>query len=136
MDIITELDLHIGKIQTSSGDNYFSLEVTDRLSRVRFLEVKLDYRQFATLVGTSEFVCEVPTIIKGVDKLGKSLEHKIETIVVDSDERRNIEYVRLAVLDYEMDGWVADSYDLTRWNHHRLNPAAGTYSVGFTRYVD
>ena len=68
-------NITISRPSCGNGDEYISIQVQDNISRARFLELKVDYKDFAQLVtGLSNVHCRGE--LKDASKVGKKKESK------------------------------------------------------------
>lgn len=109
-----ELDVGVSLYCTGKG---CEIEVTDKLSRTRFLRISLTPEDFTAALGC---LAEVPgkADIRGADKLGLQMEHKKLEFPLSRQFRwgkcsRQAELVAAAkktVRKYLPKGWEADDY--------------------------
>lgn len=94
----------ISRPSCGNGDEYISIEVIDNKSRARFLELKVDYADFAQLVTGLSFVgCDgaVRNLERvGKKKVGKQIEFEVSNYYGSKDEARE------KVNNYLVDGYV------------------------------
>lgn len=121
------ISLRLGRVTSNKEDDFISLEITDELSGVQFVDAKLSLKQFADLL-TSQIVCtEADLRTEFVGYVAENKEEEVHTpgySVNDSD--------KAALLSsHEVDGWKARSDDLG--NGHRRTKKG--YNVIFYRHV-
>lgn len=100
-----------GQISIFINREYTSIEVTDKHSNTRFLDIKLTPQQLndaLSRIGNTE--CELDVI--GLEKIGK--KHECKTFEFEIEERlaSSTHSDKLYKITEELltDGWVADSY--------------------------
>lgn len=120
-----------------SGQRHIGIEVTDTLSRTRFLHLRIGYEEFTRAVtGESHVPCRFELCPQYV---GLVREHKtVEVFVPDGEFSEREAVASRAVAVHETDGWAGRASDAM--NQHKLvegRVEGGTrYRVSFVRYVE
>ena len=93
-------------------EDYIEIAIEDNDANVEFLSLKLDYKTFGKLLGTSSTV-QCPGVTNGLSKVGLRHEVKYEMIskdgIVTLDREKLKEALKERAKEYEIDGWKADS---------------------------
>ena len=122
--------LHVAKISSQyPTEDYVEIEITDDLSSITFLTIKLSLDEAAKAIFFSGRQ-DVELKFLGREKIGMKRENKTERIAVGY-QNWDEDYERL-VAEHEVDGWTARRE--SRINSHRHNKDG--YSVGYTRWVE
>lgn len=133
----------IGRVTSTSGPDFMSIELDDALNHVRLVEVRVSLEEFVeALMGGGYRKCEFS--FHSNPPLGKRLETKTEEVSIPyfdfkRDDRARVAAVRAAVSLYEVDGWQGEDRDMS--NHHNLirldrDAKVEHYRVHFRRYVE
>ena len=128
------VSVHIGRPTQSGGSRRdCCIEITDKVSGCRVVNVRLTFKALAEIVlghgevdASGEFV---------LNNLGKTRESK-RVVVEWSYWTRNDPGgdKDSALKPFEVDGWIGSEYDLG--NHHKSVPGMEhCYDVGFVRWV-
>jgi len=134
--------ISIGKV-TCCGrpeEDYISITVEDKLSSIRFLEVKMGLESFAkALMGLGNVPVEFE--LQGLNRVGKKYEHKTVEVYVPHGHTGFIsdDFIDKAVSRRENDGWVGSRRDCK--NHHNWvrnfeDDEGSIYNVHFCRWVE
>lgn len=132
---------HKGKItisrpQYGSGKKKISIQVEDEIAGIRFLEIEIDYDNFAeAITGLAYIDCEFDVF--GLCNVGKKIEHKTELIQSDFKEygKPSEEYINNILKPYEVDGWIASRY-LGSKDSRTHNDNGCIFKFNFSRWVD
>lgn len=124
-------------IHRPRNSDYISIEISDELSGVEFVEAHIEYTDFAKLItGMSDVDCEI--ITRGLHLVGMIREHKtVKVFMPDGEHKTRGDRALVAVQEYEVDGWKGDLRD-TLNHHNQVARRAGDgawYKVGFVRHV-
>lgn len=117
-------------------DQQIEIKIEDRVSGVRFLEIKVSLPGFARLLtGLSN----VPAMASyaALDTIGLIRETKTEHVTIPTSYAKVLTGDAINALSkFEVDGWVGYKSDLK--NGHRMirsGDGTSTYAVSFTRFV-
>lgn len=127
------------------GTDYFTIEIEDESSMIRFVEAQFSVKDFANLMTNREAECTFN--LHGIDCVGMKREHKTEPVPFDYDykvlrkDRAGLDDCQRSPLadkalkPFEVDGWKGSPSDL--FNGHRTARGATgkTQTVGFVRWV-
>lgn len=117
-------------ISRYSGNNDgILIKIQDESSRVGFLTIDVSFESFAKIL--TSFEQEIEYEVRGLDKLGKTLETKTEYIEYnrwDDDEGEYAEKIK----EFEVDGWQSDESQPYKNIHRRSN---GKVAQRFVRWV-
>lgn len=123
-----------GKITiTRDSTDTINISIEDRASGLRLLECKMELEYFAKAITNLAFQ---PCAINyyGSLNIGKKRELKQEFVTLTDGFHSFEKEIKTLVKPYEVDGWLASSYDTDSYNHHHTTDKG--YSVTFIRYVD
>lgn len=119
------------------------ISITDSSSGVPVVEVRMSVEEFANvLFGSGHRPCDYSWWDGAVDRFGKAVERKNESVWLPRSARGNQALIRSALTVYEVDGWIASDSDAD--NHHRISShyekqgrvEGYIANVGFHRYVE
>lgn len=129
-----EEDMSDGRITISRymNSDQIAVELTDDLSRVRFVTAQMSLEAFArALTGQGEVPCGLE--IRGLQFVGMKAENKTEIVSCERPygDKKKLKAAVAALRKFEVDGWRADPKDLE--NGHNYGPNGIT--VRFSRHV-
>jgi len=119
--------------RVSGFQDYVCIRVTDKLSGHDFLELDVDFEEFAKAVtGFSLQKCVFK--LRSMNTVGKKREikHEIVQRPTKYDSQARDDEINGILAPYEIDGWVGSRYDIT--NHHNWT-GDNKVRVCFRRYV-
>lgn len=124
--------IHFGRPQGDSCD-YITIEITDELSRVQFVEARIKYADFAHAI-TGHGDQPVTFALRGIQLVGTRAEYKGERVPFDCYANRADQAAKTrALAPFEVDGWKGSPDDLT--NGH-CTAERGFQRVTFRRHVN
>lgn len=129
-------NLTISRPTYGDGRKNISIQVRDGSSRIRFLELEIDYESFTeALTGLSEVPCTAE--YSDLSKVGKVLETKSVTIQLPSNCRfRDKDLAaKLGREQYNVDGWEISEY-FNSQNSFTNPPGAHLAHTTAYRYVE
>lgn len=123
------------------GGNYdyqvIELQIEDRVSGVRFLEVRIALANFARLL-TGQGCVAAMGEYAFMDSIGLIRETKTENVTIPTEYGRKLTEEALTALRvFEVDGWVGYKDDLRNMHRHvrTSEDRTMTYAVSFTRFI-
>lgn len=127
-DKICTGSLRINRVYSNMEDEYIKIQFKDELSRVLFLEAKMDLESLTkALTGSS---ADLEFGIRNLDLIGMKRETKHERVMFSSN--RTDEEIRENISFLEKDGWKGRDEDAK--NHHN-HCGGGVYKITFIRWV-
>ena len=126
--------IHIGRINSSTDDDYMVIEVEDGTSGVQFLEVNISLVAFMDAL-TGHRVVPCTFELRSLDCVGKIYEHK--TVAVPMPHLVKEKDIPKYLKPYEKGGWVgrvSDGKNPHNWTK-TANGAEAT-NIHFSRFVD
>ena len=129
-----------GKITISrplygDGQNSISIEVTDELSGMRFLGVKLSYEAFAeAITGLGYRPCEIET--RGLENLGKVRVCQPRSIDVLDIGYGKEGYQTWLEQNAQEEGWILDTYLGSQNSIQHLPNGMKRLNYSVTQYVE
>ena len=122
-----------------------SIQVSDGSSRVRFLDIEMNYADFTRAI-TGQSDLPIDFEVQSVDKIGmvsvnKTIKVPFPKSICGKDERKIA--ADEALIAYEVDGWKAYRGDC--YNMHRRtsapegtnkNPSVDWYNISFSRFEE
>jgi len=132
--------ISINKVTCQAPEkDYVIIELEDELSSVEFVQARMSLETFGrALFGLSSLPVEFE--LRGLDKVGKKLENKIEEVFIpcETELYATDKEIRQAIKKYEVDGWIGR--DENAKNHHNWVGYRGidgyTARVIFRRWVE
>lgn len=103
-----------GKITISrptcgDGSEYISIRLRCESSRTRFLDLEMDYAEFAqALTGLSEVNCKI--ITRKLDRIGKTKETRPLEFMVPEGKHLDKSVAKDRATKEVPEGWVSDAY--------------------------
>ena len=130
-----QIEIH-SRVGEWTGTDYketMVVEITDEISRCRFLTFELDLKDFMRAL-TGRGGIKGDLTLQGLEVIGMRAENKAELIECDHPfyDRQKLEAAAKAVAAYEVDGWKARTEDIQ--NHHHY--VDGGIEVTFFRHVE
>lgn len=132
--------ISILRVNSSHEGNFIEIQVTDRSSGVRFLEVRMSLSDFAmAITQAGHQPCEFE--VRGLEVLGKVRETKREVVPYEySPDGRGPQaeaMARAAIAQFEEDGWKGEVRDYFNSNNSVTLPdGSNGRRVTFIRYID
>jgi hypothetical protein len=130
----------ISRPSCSSGEEFITVEVEDRISGCTILKAYIDLAEFSrAITGLGYVKCELDYFSQA--PVGKKREVKTEFVPFEhhySKDKKKEEARKLeAVKPFEVDGWKHHYLD-DLGNHHRSATKEGVrgYNIGFIRFVE
>lgn len=136
--------LHVGRLSGGGTPDEMRIEVSDELSNVHFLEIRLPPGDLMCAITARSVVCEMT--VRALHLVGTKSEVKEEEVKFDpwsvrsGKERKGMEdsdpsaSTVEALSPYEVDGWRGRVSDL--FNGHRRSERKGFVKVSFHRFID
>ena len=123
--------ISIHRVYSSHEDDRIRVEITDELSRTRFVSFETDLENFAkALMGQREV--DGTFSIAGINLIGMIAENKTEIVKCQPPwNEETKKEANVALKKYEVDGWKARRGDID--NHHNFRK--GGVEVVFSRHV-
>ncbi len=125
--------ISLGRVHGSGKDDEVWIEVADAGNRIEFLCLKISLADLASLI-TQEANVSCRFALRGIQEIGKQIEHKTEIVSYQSfGPRKDAKTAKeTALKPFEVDGWRGHLDDLGNM-HCQID--SNHYRVAFHRYV-
>lgn len=122
----------ISRYLNSDNESPIHINVQENDSLIEFVDISMTLEDFArALTGSGYIDCGLT--FRGLDKIGKVREHKVEPIYTGEQYNFTKEQAKALIEPFEIDGWIGDEKDLQ--NFHNQTKDGKHRNVVFVRWV-
>lgn len=122
----------ISRYSNSNDAEPIHISIQENDSLVEFVNISMTLEDFAmALTGLGHTDCGLE--FRGLDKIGKVREHKIERVYVGDEYQFTNERAKELMKAFEVDEWEGSAYDLR--NSHNQTKDGKHRNVLFVRWV-
>lgn len=132
MTKLLEGNLTISRPTYGSGEEFITIEITDELSRTRFLSIRVSYSDFTKCITGQSFI-PVEFEARNLDQVGLKREDKplvfpVKDFVGGADQAAKI------CQAYTDDGWTASTYFRSQNSIRKIPGTDKNYEAHGTQY--
>lgn len=112
-----------------TSNNEVRIELMDRNSRIRFVEMTLTLEDYANVI-TGLGAVEGDIKYRNLEDVGKQKVMEKRSMVLDTDNKDKIKKILLK--NHEGDGWIVDTYLNSQKSVEYLS--SGSYKINYSVY--